>query len=107
LEGTGDLPAARRPAADARDTGGCFDPVGRGGRCGLALNLGFQGRMHLPNKVSAWLAGTAEVWGLHRFSVPLLLEGQLTAIDRKSTVLAIAANILDRNLPQLRIGREG
>jgi len=37
----------------------------------------------------------------------LLLKGQLTVIDRKSTALAIAADILDRNLPRLRIEREG
>jgi hypothetical protein len=32
---------------------------------------------------------------------------QLTAIQRRKTVSAVAAEILDRNLPKLRIEREG
>jgi hypothetical protein len=32
---------------------------------------------------------------------------ELTAIRRKSTVSAIAAEILDRNLPRLRIEQDG
>ena len=32
---------------------------------------------------------------------------QLTAIQRRKTVSAVAAEILDRNLPKLRIERDG
>ena len=32
---------------------------------------------------------------------------QLTAIQRRKTISAVAAEILDRNLPKLRIEREG
>jgi hypothetical protein len=45
----------------------------------------------------------------HKLSLPdgVFDRLQLTAIDRRSTVSAIAADILDRNLPRLRIEREG
>ena len=43
----GEPSSGARPTADDMGTGGCFNAVGRGGRRGLALNGGFQGRRHL------------------------------------------------------------
>jgi hypothetical protein len=45
----------------------------------------------------------------HKLSLPdaIFDRLQLTAIKRRSNVSAIAAEILDRNLPRLRIEQEG
>jgi hypothetical protein len=45
----------------------------------------------------------------HKLSLPdaVFERLELTAIRRKSTVSAIAAEILDRNLPRLRIEQDG
>ena len=45
----------------------------------------------------------------HKLTLPdaVFERLELTAIKRKSTVSAIAAEILDRNLPRLRIEQDG